>query len=174
MRLSRLTGFALISTGLASALMAMPRHTQATVTADLSGNLSRASDDGLSSTPNMDANATLSPDGKSVAFDSWRDGDGEIYVKSADGALPPLRLTRQAGFDSQPVWSPDGRRLAFISDRDGNDEIYVMDRRGPSAKTDRQPRARLAALMVSRRKAPGLHVGSRWQLEYICSQYRWE
>jgi Tol biopolymer transport system component len=130
MRLSRLTGFALISTGLASALMAMPRHTQATVTADLSGNLSRASDDGLSSTPNMDANATLSPDGKSVAFDSWRDGDGEIYVKSADGALPPLRLTRQAGFDSQPVWSPDGRRLAFISDRDGNDEIYVMDADG--------------------------------------------
>ncbi|NKB71189.1 MAG: hypothetical protein GKR89_29305 [Candidatus Latescibacteria bacterium] len=84
------------------------------------------------STPQLqrtDANAVWSPDSSQIAFDSWRDGDGEIYTAPADGNTP-VRLTHQPGYDWAPVWSPDGSRIAFISQRDGNDEIYVMQADG--------------------------------------------
>jgi Tol biopolymer transport system component len=68
----------------------------------------------------------LSPDGKSLAFASSRDGNFEIYIAGADGSRP-RRLTTSPGLDIRPAWSPDGRRLAFTSLRDGNYEIYVAD-----------------------------------------------
>ena len=80
---------------------------------------------------------TWSPDGRHIAFSSWRDGDDyEIYVMEADGSNP-RRLTTDSGFS--PTWSPDGRYIAFSSWRDGYSEIYVMDADGsnPRRLTDR-------------------------------------
>ncbi len=79
-------------------------------------------------TPHTDAIddwAVFSPDGRRIALGSSRDGDFEIYVIEADGALP-RRLTDSPGVDMRPAWSPDGRRLAFTSMRDGNYEIYAI------------------------------------------------
>ena len=67
-----------------------------------------------------------SPDGSRLAFESNRDGNGEIYVMDVDGQNQ-TRLTDNDYRDWFPSWSPDGSRLAFISNRDGNYEIYVMD-----------------------------------------------
>ena len=67
-----------------------------------------------------------SPDGKTIAFDSDRDGDREIYVMDADGANV-RQLTSNDRFDGVPTWSPDGSYIAFQSDRDGEgQEIYMM------------------------------------------------
>ena len=67
--------------------------------------------------------------GAQIAFTSYRDGNGEIYVMDADGGN--LRnLTRNPALDWGPAWSPDGGRIAFTSNRDGNFEIYVMDAKG--------------------------------------------
>jgi hypothetical protein len=54
----------------------------------------------------------LSPDGRSVAFDSDRDGVRGVYVAKANGT--EVRRVSGAGYAAVPTWSPDGRRLAFL------------------------------------------------------------
>jgi Tol biopolymer transport system component len=53
-----------------------------------------------------------SPDGRSIAFDSRRDGHSHIYVMRADGTAT-RRLTDSLNDDDHPTWSPDGRRILF-------------------------------------------------------------
>jgi len=68
-----------------------------------------------------------------VVFESYRDGNWEIYAVNPDGS-GLTRLTANGAQDVTPVWSPDGTRIAFVSDRDGNPELYVMHADG-SAQT---------------------------------------
>jgi Tol biopolymer transport system component/DNA-binding winged helix-turn-helix (wHTH) protein len=77
----------------------------------------------------IDARPVWSPDGRSIAFASNRDGKYEIYVMDADGSNVK-RLTNNIADDVNAMWSPDGRKLLFDSERDGNREIYVMDADG--------------------------------------------
>jgi Tol biopolymer transport system component len=70
-----------------------------------------------------------SPDGKRIAFTSFRHGRGDIYVVNADGS-GEQRLTTNPAHDDLATWSPDGSRIAFSSLRDGNFEIYVMNADG--------------------------------------------
>ena len=80
-----------------------------------------------------------SPDGRRIAFTSYRDyGNYEIYLMDADGGRPE-NLTLHQAYDVNPAWSPDGERIAFISDRNGdvevrpwrnNTDIFVMDAAG--------------------------------------------
>ena len=59
----------------------------------------------------------------SIAIQSDRDGDAEIFVLDRDGGAP-LQLTDNDVFDGNPDWSPDGSRLVFTRDRDGGLENY--------------------------------------------------
>ncbi len=74
-----------------------------------------------------------SPDGKKIAFISWRDAstsDGtDVYVMDSDGSNQ-VKLTNNPAFDWHPDWSPDGTKIVFHSNRIGNEEIYVMDADG--------------------------------------------
>jgi len=67
--------------------------------------------------------------GGRIAFTSYRDGNGEIYVMNADGSTQ-TRLTNNPSDDYNPAWSPDGSKIAFVSERDGNGEVYVMNADG--------------------------------------------
>ena len=67
-----------------------------------------------------------SPDGDFVAFVSFRDGNGEIYIMESDGSRQ-LRLTTNGADDLGPVWSPDGNQMAFVSHLYGPSEIFIMD-----------------------------------------------
>ena len=62
-----------------------------------------------------------------MAFESDRTGDFEVFKMAADGSTPPINLTSNPADDFHPDWSPDGTKLAFTSDRDGHSEVYVMD-----------------------------------------------
>ena len=66
----------------------------------------------LTDTPGYDAEGTLSPDGRTIAFTSERDGDLEIYTMRTDGSNV-RRLTRSVGYDGGPFWSHDGRRIVY-------------------------------------------------------------
>ena len=71
-----------------------------------------------------------SPDGTRIAFQSFRDGNSEIYAMNADGS-DQTRLTTNPGPDLLPAWSPDGARIAYVSRvGEGSEEIYVMDADG--------------------------------------------
>ena len=85
----------------------------------------------LTTSPGSDVSPNWSPDGRSIAFASNRDGNYEIYVMNADGS-DQRRLTRNLDIDLDPAWSPDGRSMAFTTNRDGNYEIYVMNADGSS------------------------------------------
>jgi Tol biopolymer transport system component len=70
-----------------------------------------------------------SPDGRQIAFTSFRNGFGDIYVIGVDGR-GERRLTTHASHDDHPAWSPDGTRIAFVANRNGNPDIYVMNADG--------------------------------------------
>lgn len=67
-------------------------------------------------------NATISPDGTTIAF-TYK---GDIFTVPVGGGKA-TRLTTQASYETSPIWSPDSRKIAFASDRHGNFDIYLMD-----------------------------------------------
>ncbi len=67
-----------------------------------------------------------SPDGRSIAFQSYREGNFHLYLIDANGGQP-RKLTSGQYDNREPVFSPDGKRLAFSSDRDGSYGIWLLD-----------------------------------------------
>src|SRR5262249_34435339 len=67
-----------------------------------------------------------SPDGKAIAFQSYRDGGWHIWSVRPDGSNLK-QLTVGPFDDREPQYSHDGTRIAFSSDRNGNYDIWVMD-----------------------------------------------
>jgi dipeptidyl aminopeptidase/acylaminoacyl peptidase len=57
-----------------------------------------------------------SPDGKSIAFISTRDGAPQLYVVDASGGGEPKRLTSLHAGASDHVWAADGSALLFTSE----------------------------------------------------------
>ncbi len=67
-----------------------------------------------------------SPDGRSIAFQSYRDGTWRIWTVGADGSnLTPI--TSGPFDDREPHWSPDGSTIAFASDRSGTYDIWLLN-----------------------------------------------
>lgn len=71
-----------------------------------------------------------SADGRTVAFQGFRDGSYDIWAVEADGTRL-RRLTTGPDDDREPAYSRDGTRVAFSSDRgDGtNYDIWMLDLR---------------------------------------------
>ena len=81
--------------------------------------------------------ASLSPDGRSVAY--WSDATGEyqLYVRDTTGSALAAPLTRFAdGFRFRPVWSPDSRRIAYADQRGAIVVFDVLGRRMTVADTE--------------------------------------
>ncbi|HXZ78283.1 MAG TPA: protein kinase [Terriglobales bacterium] len=77
-------------------------------------------------TTREDSRGAWSPDGQSIAFNSDRSGDMNIWVHSfKDGS--DRQLTRGPGGDFQANWSPDGKQIAFFSSRSGTPNIWILD-----------------------------------------------
>jgi dipeptidyl aminopeptidase/acylaminoacyl peptidase len=70
-------------------------------------------------------NAAYSPDGLKIAFESFRDGNQNIWLSAADGSHP-VQVTASKSSSGTPRWSPDGRRLVFDSLEAGNWDLYVV------------------------------------------------
>ena len=73
-----------------------------------------------------------------IAYESYVDGNSDIFVMNADGSNP-VNLTRTPDMNEHyPQISPDGARMCFVADKgEGRDTIrsvYVMDVDGNNRK----------------------------------------
>ncbi|WP_222853331.1 amidohydrolase family protein [Fodinicola acaciae] len=67
-----------------------------------------------------------SPDGSTLAFQSYRDGNYHIWTVRTDGS--DLRQLTTGRFDHrEPRWSPDGTKIALSTDASGSYGIQVLD-----------------------------------------------
>jgi len=71
----------------------------------------------LTSHPGYDDRPHFSPDGRRIAFTSFRTGNGDLYIVDLDGG-EVVRLTYHDMTDIVEDWSPDGQILYFTSNRD--------------------------------------------------------
>ena len=67
----------------------------------------------LTGHPSRDNAPAWSPDGKRIAFLSYRDGNKEIYVMNADGS-EQRRLTDSPDLDGDICWAPNSKTIAAI------------------------------------------------------------
>jgi TolB protein len=88
----------------------------------------------VTSTPGqLNINPNWSPDGRSLAYTTYRPMPQIIVSNLYLGTKEILTDGKSQGF--LPVFSPDGTKIAFMSDRDGDGmEIYVMNRDGSGVR----------------------------------------
>ncbi|HEV7123026.1 MAG TPA: Tol-Pal system beta propeller repeat protein TolB [Rhodanobacter sp.] len=67
-----------------------------------------------------------SPDGSSIAYVSFEDGNSSIRIQNILTGARQLVSARK-GINGAPAWSPDGKKLAVSLSYVGNPEIFVID-----------------------------------------------
>ena len=82
---------------------------------------------------NLNINPNWSPDGRSIAYSSYRTGVPDILISNIYAGTME-NPTKGVGQNFLPMFSPDGTRMLFMSMRDGNSEIYLMNRDGSDVR----------------------------------------
>ncbi|MBU2945814.1 LpqB family beta-propeller domain-containing protein [Zobellia uliginosa] len=111
---------------------------------------------------------TWSPDGESIAFHSYKDGNYHIWTIKKDGS-DLKQITSGLYDDREPDWSPSGETIVFSSDRNGNYDIWEVQLSNKSLKSltqsignDYSPAVSSIdgqIVFVSERvKAPGIYI----------------
>ena len=72
-----------------------------------------------------DWNPDWSPDGQWIAFESFRGGDRDIYIRRLAGG-EAIKVTDHPATDALARWSPDGNKLLFVSTRSGSLYPYIV------------------------------------------------
>lgn len=80
--------------------------------ADLKGNIVKQ----LTKEPGYDAEATISPDGKTMLFTSTRDGDLDLYLMDLK-TEKVKRITTALGYDGGAWFSPNGKKIIWRASR---------------------------------------------------------
>ncbi len=76
----------------------------------------------VTSTAAPEGRPIWAPDSRRIAYTSWRDGSGRIYIY--DFGSRTERALTAGGDDLNPRWSPDGKVIAFTR---GGTELRVVD-----------------------------------------------
>jgi len=122
----------------------------------------------LTDDPERDIDPAWSPDGKKIAFASYREGHyAEIYIMNADGSNQ-TRITKTSGVAS-PDWSPDGKKIVFIEYGLAT-SISIMNADGSN------PTAVIGAMGTNPKWSPdGTKIVYQSSLHYKSSNsYAWE
>ena len=76
----------------------------------------------------------FTPDGRRIAFISYRDQQSGVFTMNSDGSNERLRSRGSATVFEYPSFSPDGKRIAFTSNQNGGDDIYAMNTDGSAQR----------------------------------------
>ena len=79
--------------------------------------------------------ATISPDGKKIAFDvyDYESRNRDVWIYDIARQLR-TRFTSDRSVDQYPVWSPDGSRILFHSDRLRHYDVFIKSASGTSVE----------------------------------------
>jgi tricorn protease len=114
-------GIAAIATAREAKLVRYPHYHEGKVAFSYLGDIWTAREDGtgvvrLTANKARDVYPRFSPDGKTIAFSSDREGGLDVYLIPASGG-EVKRLTLHSADDIVLGWSPDGKTVLFASQR---------------------------------------------------------
>ena len=90
--------------------------------------------DNITETPGIfESDPDISPDGKSVAYNTYDDSEFDILRSKIDGSSVKPVLDGDAD-DRAPEWSPDGKRIAFHRLDGGVTDIFTVKKDGTGRK----------------------------------------
>jgi Tol biopolymer transport system component len=79
----------------------------------------------------------FSPDGRSLVFVGWEEGEEEeevsIFTIDVDGSNL-LRVRRMPSYIDRPEWTPDGRLIVYDMEVEGEFELYSITPEGTEAR----------------------------------------
>ncbi|HSC71294.1 MAG TPA: Tol-Pal system beta propeller repeat protein TolB, partial [Candidatus Methylomirabilis sp.] len=85
-----------------------------------------------------------SPDGRLIAYTSYRNGNPDLFVLNFDSGRRDV-LSAQRGLNATPGWSPDGQWLVFAMSIGSGTNLYLIPKGGGTPK----PLTSGAAISVS-------------------------
>jgi len=88
----------------------------------------------ITGTRDINLSPRWSPDGRSIAYTSYRNGNPDLYLLNFDsGRRDPLSTVR--GLNATPGWSPDGQWLALAMSSGGGTNLHLIPRGGGRPRT---------------------------------------
>ncbi len=112
-----------------------------------------------------------SPDGRMLAFTSYRDRNPDVYMVDLEKKTYD-RISGYIGLNTTPAFSPDGKTLALTLSKSGNPEIYLLDirsgdltrltrNRGADTSPTWSPNGRELAFVSDRSGYPQIYIIDR-------------
>ncbi len=94
----------------------------------------------LTMDPADDINPVWAPDGKHIAFTSYRKGNADIYViENGSGVGKEIPLLESASDELVEDWSEDGKYIAYLTGPDNFKDIYALPLDGAKRAADKKP-----------------------------------
>jgi len=122
----------------------------------------------LTNTGTINISPAFAPDGETIYFTSYQDGDPQLFRVSVRSG-ETTKISSFPGIAAAPTVSPDGRKIACVLSKDGNSELYVLDLEGRVIKRLTRhnaidssptwsPDGRMIAFSSDRTGAPQIYV----------------
>ncbi len=126
--------------------------------------------------PRRDSSPRWSPDGRSLAFISERDGEkGQLFVIPATGGEAKKLTSEKLGVGS-PVWSPDSRHVCVTAKISTQEEPSDSAASTPQKESKKAPPARVITTLKYRYNGEGFTYDKRRHLLLVTvdtSECRW-